>query len=581
MSQLLEVRDLSVVYESAGQTPVQAVDHVSFTVGAGEFVGLVGESGSGKSTLGFAVTRLQKPPARTNGGEIRFGGHDIRELDAEALRRQRQGGFAMVLQSGMNALNPVRTVRKHFVDIFRAHGHVARERWDDRMAELVEKVGLTPQVLARFPGELSGGMRQRVSIALALSLEPQLMVFDEPTTALDVLVQHAIMDTITELQRSEGFTAILISHDLGVVLEATQRVLVMHDGRIVEDAPSRDILERPEHDYTRMLLSHYADPRGEVVELPGFPARRSPKRESSVPSQSSRPSEPSGPSQSSGPSRDTGASARQGRSAESAIVVDGVSKIYPPPRRGENPVTAVDNVSFTLEPGQSLALVGASGSGKSTIAKLVTGVEKPTSGTVRFGDLDVPGLNRKGIRNLHKNVQMVFQDPYAALNPLHSVEYTLTRPIVNFTGLSGRDARRRVLELLETVGLTPVEQFAAKLPHQLSGGQRQRVVIARALASDPQVLIADEPVSMLDVSLRAGVLALLEDLRERWGVSMLYITHDLLSARLITDDILVLNAGRVVERGATAEVLQHPSDPYTIQLLDAVPNPARTREALA
>jgi peptide/nickel transport system ATP-binding protein len=224
-----------------------------------------------------------------------------------------------------------------------------------------------------------------------------------------------------------------------------------------------------------------------------------------------------------------------------------------------------------------LALVGASGSGKSTIAKLITGIEKPTSGAVRFGDLDVAQLNRKGIRNLHKNVQMIFQDPYAALNPLHTVEYTLTRPVVNFTGLKGDAVRKRVLELLETVGLSPVEQFAAKLPHQLSGGQRQRVVIARALASDPQVLIADEPVSMLDVSLRAGVLALLEDLREQWGVSMLYITHDLLSARLVTDNIMVLNQGRVVERGETAHVLQHPQDPYTIQLLDAVPNPARAK----
>lgn len=560
MSDLLEVRDLSVVYESAGQTPVQAVDHVSFSVGAGEFVGLVGESGSGKSTLGFALTRLQKPPARTNGGQILFGGQDIRELDDEQLRRQRQGGFAMVLQSGMNALNPVRTIRKHFTDIFHAHGHVQKDRWDDRMRELIRKVGLDEKVLARFPGELSGGMRQRVSIALALSLEPQLMVFDEPTTALDVLVQHAIMDTITELQESEGFTAILISHDLGVVLEATQRVLVMHDGRIVEDSSSREILEAPQHEYTQMLLSHYADPRAEVVELPGFPARRD---------------------TASGAVSSPAAREREGRAAQAAIVVDGISKVYPAPRRGENEVTAVDNVSFTLEPGQSLALVGASGSGKSTIAKLLTGVEKPTSGTVHFGDADVAKLNRRGIRELHKNVQMVFQDPYAALNPLHTVEYALTRPVVNFTGLRGRDARRRVLELLETVGLTPVEQFASKLPHQLSGGQRQRVVIARALASDPQVLIADEPVSMLDVTLRAGVLALLEDLREQWGLSLLYITHDLLSARLVTDDIMVLNAGQVVERGRTADVLQHPTDPYTVQLLDAVPNPARAREALA
>ena len=558
---LLDVQGLSVEYASPGATPVAAVHDVSFSLRRGEFVGLVGESGSGKSTLGFALTRLQKPPARISGGRILFGGRDIRELDAEELRRQRQGGFAMVLQSGMNALNPVRTVGNHFRDIFAAHGHVPKADRDARARELIGKVGLDASVLARYPGELSGGMRQRASIALALSLEPQLMVFDEPTTALDVLVQHAVMDTIKELQRAEQFTAILISHDLGIVLEATDRVMVMHEGRIVEDAPSIDILQRPKDEYTRMLLSHYADPRAKTLSIPGFVdlgTRRSEGRArtdvtETLPTVSSRDS----------------------RRADAAIVVDGVSKHYPAPRRGQDAVTAVDDVSFRLEPGEALALVGASGSGKSTIAKMLTGVEKPTSGTVRFGDVDVATLKRRGLRDLRKDVQMVFQDPYAALNPLHTVEYALSRPVMNYTKLRGQEARSRVLELLETVGLTPVEQFAAKLPHQLSGGQRQRVVIARALASDPQVLIADEPVSMLDVSLRAGVLALLEDLRERWGISMLYITHDLLSARLVTQNILVLNGGRVVERGETAEVLQHPEDPYTIQLLDAVPNPAR------
>jgi len=558
---LLDVRDLSVVYESAGQTAVQAVDHVSFSLKKGEFVGLVGESGSGKSTLGYALTRLQKPPARTNGGSIVFAGKDIRDLDEEALRQQRQGGFAMVLQSGMNALNPVRTIRNHFIDIFKAHGHVPRERWDSRMRELVGKVKLPDSMLARYPGELSGGMRQRVSIALALSLEPQLMVFDEPTTALDVLVQHAVMDTIIELQRSEGFTAVLISHDLGIVLEATERVLVMHEGRIVEDGGSRDILRDPQDEYTQMLLSHYADPRAEVVSLPGFPDR-SLRAESGEKRQEATTSHAT-------------VGTRERTAAKNPIVVDGLVKTYAPPRRGEEPVRAVRDVSFTLEPGQSLALVGQSGSGKSTIAKMLTGVEKPTSGTVRFGDLDVAKLGRRGLRDLRSEVQMVFQDPYAALNPLHTVEYTLTRPVVNYTGLRGKEARHRVLELLETVGLTPVEQFAQKLPHQLSGGQRQRVVIARALASDPQVIIADEPVSMLDVTLRAGVLALLEDLREQWGVSLLYITHDLLSARLITDDIMVLHDGAVVERGRTADVLQNPHDSYTIDLLDAVPNPRR------
>ncbi|MFB9375940.1 ABC transporter ATP-binding protein [Kineococcus gynurae] len=544
---LLDVRDLSVVYEPVGQDPVTAVDRVSFSLRRGEFVGLVGESGSGKSTLGYALTRLQKPPARNDGGEIRFGGRDVADLGAEALRRQRHGGFAMVLQSGMNALNPVRRIGEHFHDVYRAHGHVPRGRWAARTAELLGKVELDQEVADRYPAQLSGGMRQRVSIALALSLEPQLMVFDEPTTALDVLVQHAVMETIATLQRSEGFTAVLISHDLGIVLESADRVLVMHEGRVVEDGPSRAVLDAPQHEYTRMLLSHYADPRAEVVTLPGFPDR------SRFEGGSSEPTRPG-----------------------AAVVLDGVGKTYPAPRRGEPPVAAVRDVSLRLEPGRSLALVGQSGSGKSTLARLITGVERPDSGTVRFGDLDVGRLRRRGVKQLRRDVQMVFQDPYAALNPVRTVEYALTRPVLTSTDLRGGEARERVLELLRTVGLDPAEQFAEKLPHQLSGGQRQRVVIARALACDPQVIVADEPVSMLDVSLRAGVLALLEELRRERGVSLLYITHDLLSARLVTDDILVLHRGEVVERGRTAEVLQHPQHPYTTALLNAVPDPRRT-----
>ena len=250
-----------------------------------------------------------------------------------------------------------------------------------------------------------------------------------------------------------------------------------------------------------------------------------------------------------------------------------VSKVYRVRGRDRRKVVAVDDVSFTIPPGAAVGLVGASGSGKSTIARLVTGWERPTSGSVRFGDVEVARLRSGGLRDLHRRVQMVFQDPYGALNPLHTVEYTLTRPCQNFLGLSADEARRRAADLLETVGLTPAGQFAVKLPHQLSGGQRQRVMVARALASDPDLIVADEPVSMLDVSLRAGVLRLLADLRRSRGLSLLYITHDLLSARVVTDQILVLHGGRVVEQGPTRQVLQHPQDDYTRRLLAAVANP--------
>ena len=253
------------------------------------------------------------------------------------------------------------------------------------------------------------------------------------------------------------------------------------------------------------------------------------------------------------------------------MTLTGVTKIYRV--RGRETMKAVDDVSFTIAPGAAVGLVGASGSGKTTLAKLITGSERPSAGEVRFGDVNVGRLRTGGLRRLHHQVQMVFQDPYAALNPLHTVEYTVLRPCQNFLGMSASQARGRVADLLAAVGLTPPSQFAAKLPHQLSGGQRQRVVIARALACDPGLIVADEPVSMLDVSLRAGVLSLLADLRRERGLSLLYITHDLLSARVITDEILVLSKGKIVERGPTRQVLQHPRDSYTTRLLDAVPNP--------
>jgi ABC-type oligopeptide transport system ATPase subunit len=260
-------------------------------------------------------------------------------------------------------------------------------------------------------------------------------------------------------------------------------------------------------------------------------------------------------------------------SAVAPMEIRDVSKVFTTRGRGRQQLTAVDHVSFTIAPGAAIGLVGASGSGKSTLAGMITGSDRPTSGSIVFGDLEVNRLRGQALRDFHSRVQMVFQDPYGALNPLHTVEYTVVRPCQNFLHLSATDARDRAHEILQTVGLTPTDQYAAKLPHQLSGGQRQRVVIARALACEPELIVADEPVSMLDVSLRAGVLKLLSELREQRGLSLLYITHDLLSARVVTDEILVLNKGRVVGRGVTKEVLQNPTDSYTVQLLDAIATP--------
>ena len=531
---------------------------------------------------------------------------DIASLSGEQLRRQRRNGFALVLQSGMNALNPVRSIGKQFGDVLKAHARpgddVSAEGIRRRGTELLESVRLDGGVLSRFPHELSGGMRQRVSIALALALQPRLIVFDEPTTALDVIVQQAVMRTIKDLQAERGFTAILISHDLGVVLEATDRVMVMYAGRIVEDQPARVMAARAApslHRGAAELLRRPARRRGRdrrhpriaagpvaaehrVLVRPALPAggghlphRRSP----AVPAGAGPGGLPRA-----GPGRARGNGGRQCRlttHSDDRPGADGQRRVEGLPRPRAGP-----------EDGH--------GGGRRLVHHLARRGRRPGRGERQrqehagqddhrlgaadgrrdpFGEVAVGRLRAGGLRRLHHQVQMVFQDPYGALNPLHTVEYTVMRPVQNFLGLSAAQARERVAELLETVGLTPASQFAPKLPHQLSGGQRQRVLIARALGSDPELIVADEPVSMLDVSLRAGVLRLLAELRRQRGLSLLYITHDLLSARLVTDEILVLNSGRVVEHGPTKQVLQHPQHSYTIQLLDAVPNPFAAAQA--
>ncbi|WP_166982511.1 ABC transporter ATP-binding protein [Paramicrobacterium fandaimingii] len=561
---ILGVDRLSVEY-GQGKGSVVAVDGVTFAVNRGEFVGLVGESGSGKTTLGFALTRLLTSPARITGGTIEFEGRDISEIGGEELRQMRHRGIAMVLQSGMNALNPVRTIQNHFVDVMRAHEKLSKKEVLRRSIPLLEKVHLSPDVLSRYPHELSGGMRQRTAIAIALALEPKLMVFDEPTTALDVLVQRRVVETIKVLQENMGFTAILISHDLGLVLETTDRVMVMRQGEIVERGTASDILERPQHQYTQMLLESYVDPSGGRDQLREKLLRRA----DHAPADNAENDSARDPNQETAPATTSSTSAGW---ASRSLVVEDALKIYPG-RRRDPAVTAVDGVSFELNPGEAVALVGASGSGKSTLARLVSGMEKPTSGTVSFGDGRVDKYRSRQLVEYRRHVQMVFQDPYSSLNPLQNVAYILSRPLINHARLSGDELLTRAGELLERVGLTPVSAFGAKMPHELSGGERQRVVIARALASEPEVIIADEPVSMLDVSLRAEILSLLEDLRTDLGMSMLYITHDLHSAQAVTDRTLVLNKGQIVESGSTEQVLRHPNDEYTRSLIAAIPNP--------
>lgn len=537
---LLEVKNLTVRYEPKLNPALTAVDDVSFTVSEGEFVGLIGESGSGKSTLGTALLRLLRAPARLAGGEIVFAGQDLAGLDEDELRALRWRDLSTVFQSSMNALNPVKRIQATFDDVMRAHTDWSTDRIRARSVEVMEMVQIDPSFLQSFPHELSGGMRQRVNLALALTLEPKLVLLDEPTTGLDVLVQRTILDNIRELQVTQGFAVIFVSHDLGTVLETSDRIMIMYEGRLVEDSTPERLLAGPEHPYSRALLGSYM----ETFTPPEHPAE---------PAVATTRSE--------------------------VITVTDVTKVYTR-RRGltSTRIEAVDGVSFGLRAGEVTALVGASGSGKSTLAKMITGAEPPTSGAITVhgdgGETDVAKLRGKELTAFRKKVQYVFQDPYAALNPARTVGYYLSRPVRNFDRLRGTAVEERVLELLDMVGLTPARRFLHRFPYELSGGQRQRVVIARALASRPELIIADEPIASLDVSIRAEILDLLDDLVVSQGVGILYITHDLLSAKKIADHALVLSKGKVVESGDARQVIDHPRDEYTRRLLDAIPQPS-------
>jgi oligopeptide/dipeptide ABC transporter ATP-binding protein len=592
---LLSVHDLSVTYDTKHRAPTHAVRGVSFDIEAGECVGLLGESGCGKSTLGNALLRLLDPPARIIGGTVTFDGTDITTLGESALRPLRWQQLSTVFQSSMNSLNPVMTIAAQFRDVFITHTDLSSDEIHRRSAELLEMVLIDPSFLRFYPHELSGGMKQRVALALALALDPKLVVLDEPTTGLDVVVQKSILDSVRRLQREKGFAVLLISHDLGTVLDVADRVLVMYAGELVEEQRSADMLRAPLHPYSRGLLGSYADPRDEQVDvtyIPGRPpdlslvhegclfADRCPEVLDRCRTEAPELARLNGARvachvAAGKPKSRVDLDSRFTRSDRSAgdsdevLAVEGVHKTYSTRRRGS--VAAVSDVSFTLRRGRVTALVGQSGSGKSTIAKLITGIEKPDSGSVRFGETEVHALRGKALRGYRRHVQLVFQDPFSALNPVKTVWQTVSRPLLNHLGLSTADARARAASLLSTVGL-PVG-FLDRYPHQMSGGQRQRVVVARALAPEPSVLIADEPVSMLDVSIRAEIVELLDDLVHTRDLAMLYITHDLLSARLLADEVLVLQSGSVVESGDTLSVIRSASADYTKLLLDALPNP--------
>ena len=536
MTPLLSLQNLTVDLPAGGDRP-HALAGVSIDLHAGEILCMVGESGSGKSLTAGAVLGLLPEGVRASAGKVLWEGQDLLALSPEALRRLRGNRIGMIFQEPMTALNPLRSIGDQIGEVFRTHTRLKRAEIEARTLALLESVRIPdPASAARaYPHELSGGQRQRAMIAMALALEPALLIADEPTTALDVTTQAQILHLIHDLQRRKGTAVLFITHDFGVVAEIADRVAVMQRGALVEAGPAQRVLNHPQHPYTRSL----------IAAVPPLAPR-----EAAAPAAGGTP----------------------------ALALSHLSKTYRRRGffgRGGRVTHAVRDVSLTLPTGGTLGVVGESGSGKSTLARNVLGLLVPDA-----GEFSVQGervaLRRSADRRLHATrVQMVFQDPYGSLNPRQRVgEIVAQGPIVH--GVPRSEALRRARELFALVGLSP--DALDRYPHEFSGGQRQRVGLARALAMRPQVLVADEPVSALDVSVQAQVLKLLADLREQLGLSILFITHDLRVAAQVCDTVAVMQAGQVVESGPCAEVFRAPRHPYTQSLLQAVPgrdwNPA-------
>ena len=519
---LLEISDLEVSFRG-----VPAVRGADLVVRPGERVAVVGASGSGKSTTAHAIIGLLPGSGRVTGGAIRWRGEDLTRAGEKRFRRLRGREIGLVPQDPMSNLNPVARVGRQVAETLVVHGMCSRREAPERAIELLGQAGLPdPARRARqFPHEFSGGMRQRVLIAIGLACRPDLLIADEPTSALDVTVQRQILDHLEKLTRELGTALLLVTHDLGLAADRADRVVVMSDGQVVESGPARQVLTAPQQGYTQRLVA-------------AVPAMSAPREVAPA-------------------------------TVESPVLeVSQVSKEYRIRGRG-GVLRAVDDVSFTIGRGRTTAIVGESGSGKTTTARMVLGLVPATSGTIRLDGAEVVGLRGARLKAARRTMQPVFQDPYASLDPMWTVERLISEPLRTF-GVGDRASRRaRVVELLDQVALPAA--LAQRYPNELSGGQRQRVAIARALALGPRLVVCDEAVSALDVLVQDQILTLLSALQDELGLSYLFISHDLAVVRSLAHEVLVMREGRVVEHGPVDEVLTSPTDPYTRQLLDAIP----------
>ncbi len=533
----VSIRNLTIALPEGAERAF-AVDGVSFDLAAGEIVCVVGESGSGKSMCAHALMGLLPDSVRTEAGEIAFEGRDLLAIGENSWRDLRGRRIAMVFQEPMTALNPLLRIGQQITEMFEAHGLLSPRQRQHKATELAREVGLPdPEKAVRaYPHQLSGGQRQRAMIAMALALEPTVLVADEPTTALDVTTQAQILKLIRDLQRRRQMAVLFITHDFGVVAEIADRVVVLRHGKVVEQGSASEVLRSPQHAYTKSLLT--------AVPSMTPPARQKLEQRTR------------------------------------ALDVIGLTKTFVTSGgwfRADRIVYAASEVSFSLLQGETLGLVGESGSGKSSVARLVTRLIESDRGTVRIGDIDLTQLKGRELRQQRRRIQMIFQDPFASLNPRRSIGQIISDgPIAH--GADPELAWVRAGELLALVGLD--QRAMARYPHEFSGGQRQRIGIARALALDPEILVADEAVSALDVSIQAQVLDLLEELKQRLGLSMLFITHDLRVAAQICDRIAVMRRGQLVEVKPTAALFAAPEHPYTRELLAAVPGKTTSRVAI-
>ena len=528
---LLEIDNLAVDLPQGADRP-HAVSDFNLRLRPGEILCVVGESGSGKSIMAKAVMRLlPEPHVRASAGRILFEGEDLLASSPARMREIRGSRISMIFQEPMTALNPVMTIRDQIEEVIFTHQEMPKEERFQRMVSLLRNVHLPDpeRILYSYPHQLSGGQRQRAMIAMALILEPAVLIADEPTTALDVTTQAQILSLIRDLQKEHQTGVLFITHDFGVVAEIADRVAVMQHGRLVEFGEAKQVLNTPQHPYTRSLIA-------------------------AVPSLTPRDPKPVDPQ-------------------PAVLEVKNLNKVFRSSSglfggRSVRAVQAAKEVNLALHRSETLGIVGESGSGKSTVARCLVRLIEPDSGSVQLGDVDLLGKSRRKLRPYRKRIQMVFQDPFGSLNPRRKVAELISEgPMVH--GLPRAEALQRARRLLELVGLDP--RSADRYPHEFSGGQRQRIGIARALALEPEILIADEPVSALDVSVQAQILQLLADIRDRLQLSLLFITHDLRVAAQVCDTVAVMLNGEIVEFGAAREIFLNPKHSYTRQLIDAVP----------